>query len=57
MKAEGDMVAAGETIAVLEAMKTEFPVVSPAAGTVAALFVTERQTVAPGAPMFALVRA
>jgi urea carboxylase len=57
MKALGDTVAAGETIAVLEAMKMEFPVLSPAAGTVAALYVTERQTVSPGAPVLALVRA
>ncbi|WP_347302659.1 urea carboxylase [Croceibacterium sp. TMG7-5b_MA50] len=52
----GDKVAAGETIAVIEAMKTEFPVESPAAGTVAALYVAERQPVDPGAPMLALVR-
>jgi len=57
MKALGDTVAAGETIAVLEAMKMEFPVLSPAAGTVAALYVAERQTVSPGAPVLALVRA
>jgi len=57
MKEPGDDVAAGETIAVLEAMKMEFPVLSPAAGTVAALYVAERQTVSPGAPVLALVRA
>lgn len=57
MKAPGDLVAAGETIAVMEAMKTEFPLVSPAAGTVAALYVAERQSVMPGAPMLALIRA
>jgi urea carboxylase len=57
MKAPGDAVAAGETILVVEAMKMEFPVVSPAAGTIAALFAVERQTVAPGAPLLALVRA
>jgi urea carboxylase len=57
MKAPGDTVAAGETIAVIESMKTELPVASPAAGTVAALFVAERQAVAPGAPMLALIRA
>jgi urea carboxylase len=38
-------------------MKTEFPVASPAAGTVVALYVAERQSVNPGAPMMALVRA
>jgi urea carboxylase len=57
MKAPGDLVAAGETIAVMEAMKTEFPVVSPASGTVAALYVAERQNVTAGAPMLALVTA
>jgi urea carboxylase len=38
-------------------MKMEFPVASPAAGTVAALYVAERQSVTPGAPMLALIRA
>jgi urea carboxylase len=57
LKAPGDAVEAGETIAILEAMKTEFPVASPAAGTIAALYVAERQSVTPGAPMLALVRA
>jgi urea carboxylase len=57
MKAPGDLVAAGETIAVMEAMKTEFPVVSPTSGTVAALYVAERQSVTAGAPMLALIAA
>lgn len=57
LKAPGDKVAAGETIAVMEAMKMEFPLASPAAGTVAALYVAERQSVTPGAPMLALIRA
>jgi len=57
MKVPGDMVATGETIAILEAMKMEFPVLSPAAGTVAALYVAERQTVSPGTPVIALVRS
>jgi len=57
MKGLGDAVAAGETIAVIEAMKTEFPVESPAAGTVAAIYVAERQSINPGAPMLALVPA
>ena len=56
MKAPGDSVAAGETIAVMEAMKTEFPVASPAAGMVAALYVAEKQSITPGAPMLALIR-
>jgi len=57
LKAVGDPIAAGETIAVLEAMKMEFPVLSPAAGTVAALYVAEQQTVTPGAPVLALMPA
>ncbi|MGN7999146.1 urea carboxylase [Sphingomonas sp. 22176] len=57
LKEVGDTIDAGETIAVLEAMKMEFPVTSPAAGTVAALYVAERQTVTPGSPVLALVRA
>ena len=57
LKAPGDVVAAGETIAVMEAMKMEFPLESPAAGTVAALYVAERQSVTPGTPMLALIRA
>ena len=57
MKAPGDTVAAGETIAIIEAMKTEMPVESPGSGVVAALYVSERQSVSPGAPMLALVPA
>jgi urea carboxylase len=57
LKGVGDTVIAGETIAIIEAMKTEFPVESPAAGTVAALYVTERQAINPGAPMLALMPA
>ena len=57
MKNTGDVVDAGETIAIIEAMKTEFKVISPSAGTVAALYVAEQQTVSPGAPMLALLPA
>ncbi len=57
LKAVGDPIEAGETIAILEAMKMEFPVLSPAAGTVAALYVAEQQTVTPGAPVLALTPA
>ncbi|MEM7687727.1 MAG: urea carboxylase [Pseudomonadota bacterium] len=51
---EGDSVEAGQTIAVIEAMKMESPLESPASGTVAALYVSERQPVEPGAAMLAL---
>ncbi|NQX94821.1 MAG: DUF2118 domain-containing protein, partial [Erythrobacter sp.] len=51
---EGDQVEAGETVAVIEAMKMESPLESPASGTVEALYIQERQAIEPGAPMFAL---
>jgi urea carboxylase len=54
--AVGDEVKAGDTIAVLEAMKMECAVGSPTAGTVAALYVRETQSLQPGAPMVALTR-
>jgi urea carboxylase len=50
----GDEVKAGDTIAVMEAMKMEFPVESPASGTIAALYMQERQSLQPGAAMMAL---
>ena len=54
--AAGDEVQAGDTIAVLEAMKMECPVESPGTGTVAALYMQERQSLQPGSPMLALRR-
>ncbi|MDC8754609.1 urea carboxylase [Erythrobacter sp. sf7] len=53
----GDEVAAGDVIAVIEAMKMECPLESPASGTIAALYIAERQSLQPGAPMLALRRA
>ncbi len=50
----GDQVQAGDVIAVIEAMKMEFPLESPGAGTIAALYMQERQSLQPGAPIFAL---
>ncbi|VWX54299.1 urea carboxylase [Novosphingobium sp. 9U] len=52
----GDEIKAGDTIAVMEAMKMEFPVESPGSGTVAALYMQERQSLQPGAAMLALRR-
>lgn len=52
----GDEVLAGETIAIIEAMKMECRVESPGAGTVAALYAQERQAVQPGTPILALTR-
>jgi urea carboxylase len=52
----GDTVAAGDVIAVIEAMKMECPFESPADGTVAALYIAERHALQPGTPMLALRR-
>jgi len=52
--APGDTVKAGDVIAVIEAMKMECPLESPASGTIAALYIQERQSVQPGSPMLAL---
>ena len=51
---EGDEVEAGDVVAVIEAMKMECPLESPAAGTVAALWMAEKQPIEPGAPLLAL---
>ena len=56
MVAEGDKVKAGDVIAVIEAMKMESPLESPDNGTIAALYIHERQSLEPGAPMLALRR-
>ena len=53
---EGDEVEAGETVAVIEAMKMECPLESPEAGRVSALYMQERQSIEPGAPLMALTR-
>ena len=52
----GDVVAEGDTIAVIEAMKMECPFAAPASGTIEALYITEHQALHPGAPMLALRR-
>jgi len=46
--APGDRVEEGDTLIVLESMKMEIPVAAPRAGTVAAILVKEKQTVAEG---------
>ncbi|MDQ3646006.1 MAG: carbamoyl phosphate synthase, partial [Actinomycetota bacterium] len=48
MVSEGAQVEAGDTIAVLEAMKMETPIAAPRAGTVKELFVTAGETVEAG---------
>ncbi|MBW8755821.1 MAG: carboxyltransferase domain-containing protein, partial [Sphingomonadales bacterium] len=52
--AEGSTVEAGQTVAIIEAMKMESPVPSPLGGKVRRIYVGERQQVTPGAPLFAL---
>ncbi|CAN5158857.1 urea carboxylase [soil metagenome] len=54
--APGDTVNKGDIIAVIEAMKMECPLESPASGTIAALYMQERQSLQPGTPMLALKR-
>ncbi len=50
----GDRVKKGAVIAAIEAMKMECDVPSPFSGIVRAVFVQQRQAVAPGAPLIAL---
>ena len=52
--ADGAEIRAGETIAVIEAMKMESPVVSPVSGRVLRRYVEERQPVSPGAALLAV---
>lgn len=52
--AVGDMVAADDTLMVLEAMKTEIPVVAPCAGAVQAILVAEGELVAEGQKLVTL---
>ena len=50
----GDVVSEGQTVVVLESMKMEMPVESPAAGTVSAVLVKEGDSVEEGAPVVEL---
>jgi len=50
----GDSIEKGSVIATIEAMKTECNVPSPASGVVRAVYIQERQQVAPGMPLIAL---
>ncbi|KRA81184.1 urea carboxylase [Altererythrobacter sp. Root672] len=54
MVAAGDTVETGDIIAVIESMKMECPLESPGSGTIAALYMQERQSLQPGTPMLAL---
>jgi pyruvate dehydrogenase E2 component (dihydrolipoamide acetyltransferase) len=50
----GQSVAAGEVIAVVEAMKTECDVASPTAGVVSHVYAREKQPISAGAPIAAI---
>ncbi len=50
----GDRVAAGQVIAIIEAMKTECDVPSPSAGVVREVYAREKDAIAAGAPVIAL---
>jgi acetyl-CoA carboxylase biotin carboxyl carrier protein len=52
--AVGDDVSEGQTVVILESMKMEMPVESPAAGKVTAIKVTPSQAVEEGAPLVEL---
>ncbi len=45
---EGDIIAEGDIICVLESMKMENPILAPVAGKVAKVGITADQTVKPG---------
>ncbi len=50
----GDSVSEGQTVVILESMKMEMPVESPAAGRVATIHVVPSQAVEEGAPLLDL---
>ena len=54
--APGDQVAVGETVALLESMKMEIPVISEHAGTVRAVTVAPGDVVQEGDVLLTLVR-
>jgi biotin carboxyl carrier protein len=54
---EGDTVAAGDTVVVLESMKMEIPVIAEAAGTVRAVKVAEADVVQEGDVLVELLLA
>jgi urea carboxylase len=51
---EGAVIAPGDTVAIIEAMKMESPVQAPFGGRIRKVYVGERQAVTPGAPLFAI---
>ncbi|VTU20772.1 biotin/lipoyl-binding carrier protein [Variovorax sp. PBL-E5] len=53
---QGQRLAEGDTIAIIESMKMEIPVESPFAGTIRKLLVSEGQAVAEGAVLAVIER-
>ena len=53
----GEAVSEGQTVAILESMKMEMPVESPAAGKVSAIVAKEGQPIEEGAPILELAPA
>jgi acetyl-CoA carboxylase biotin carboxyl carrier protein len=55
--ASGQMVGEGEVLMILESMKMEIPVEAPIAGRIAAILVTEGQTIADDQPLASIEAA
>ena len=55
--AEGQFVAAGETLLLLESMKMEIPVTAPEAGTIGAILVAEEAVVKEGDPLVVMLKS
>jgi len=53
----GTQVRKGQTLCLIEAMKTYFEVKSPVDGTVEKIFIHEKETVDFGKPLFSIIRA
>ena len=51
----GDSVTEGQTVVILESMKMEMPVESPAAGRVSTVLVKEGDSVEEGAPLVEII--
>ncbi|MCA7120868.1 MAG: acetyl-CoA carboxylase biotin carboxyl carrier protein subunit [Acidibrevibacterium sp.] len=55
--AEGQAVAAGETLLLLESMKMEIPVTAPEAGTIVAILAAEETVVNEGDPLIVMLKS
>lgn len=52
--AEGDSIAAGQTLAILESMKMEIPVLAEHAGTITKIHISPGDVIQEGDPLFEL---